>query len=74
MDKLVPCLCYLCNGKLVSRYLRRKHADVCSSTNQQQPNSDCKHAPMSCEQSAAGDERHDVISDDNQESDEQEVC
>ena len=33
-------------------------------------NSNCKHAPMSCEQSAAGDKQHDVISDDNQESDE----
>ena len=52
MDKYVPCLCYLCNGKLVSRYIRQKHAKVCGSrkANQQQPNRDCQHVTMFGEQ------------------------
>ena len=77
MEKHVPCLCYLCNGKLVTRYIRRKHAKVCysSSSNQEQPSSDCKHTPaMSRAGEQAADEQHDVISEDNQPSDEQEVC
>lgn len=71
MEKLVPCLCYLCNGKLVSRYTRRKHAEVCSCTSQEQLNSDDQYLLMSREQ--AGDEQQSDIEDD-QLSDEQEVC
>ena len=28
MDQLVPCLCPICKGHLISRYLRRKHAKL----------------------------------------------
>ena len=51
LDKYVPCLCYLCNGKLVSRYIRQKHAKVCGSRKaNQQPNSDCQRVTMFREQ------------------------
>ena len=86
MEKYVPCLCYLCNGKLVSRYVRRKHAIVCSSTNQEQPDGGL---PMSRkhERERAGDkhqhEQEDEQCDSTSEhrdstsehrSDEEEVC
>ena len=29
---LVPCFCQLCNGKLVTRYFRRKHAQAYCDT------------------------------------------
>ena len=32
---LVPCFCQLCNGNLVMRYFRRKHAQTYCDTNKQ---------------------------------------
>ena len=83
MDKYVPCLCYLCNGKLVSRYIRQKHAKVCGSANKQEPNDGCRlqRVLMSHEQvedeydhERDGNEQNDIVSDDIQLSNEQEVC
>lgn len=28
----VPCLCQFCGGKFVTRYIRRKHAGICSNS------------------------------------------
>ena len=82
MEKLVPCLCYLCNGKLVSRYIRRQHARVCSSTNQEQTDSSSNQDQVDSDRKRAQISReeaeHDIIYEDNQlvsqQSDEEEVC